>query len=43
VDIGQLTAVRQLVAESAGFAEVVGERLEFYSRCSACADRGTVD
>ena len=37
VGVGDLTLVRQLVARSAGFAEVVGERLEFYGRCSACA------
>jgi Fe2+ or Zn2+ uptake regulation protein len=37
VEVGDLKELRQLVARSAGFAEVVGERLEFYGRCSACA------
>ena len=40
VDVGELSALRRLVARSAGFAEVVGERLEFYGRCSACATGG---
>jgi hypothetical protein len=31
--------MRQLVARSAGFAEVVEERLEFYGCCSACAGK----
>jgi len=37
---GDLTALQELVARIAGFAEVMGERLEFHSRCSACAGRG---
>jgi Fe2+ or Zn2+ uptake regulation protein len=40
VEVGDLTSVRQMVASAAGFAEVVGERLEFYGRCSECAERG---
>ena len=39
VEVGDLTAVRELVSRSAGFAEVVGERLEFYGRCSECAGK----
>jgi len=39
VDVGDLTPVRQTVASAAGFAEVVGERMEFYGRCSECAER----
>jgi len=40
VDVGELGELRRVVARSAGFAEVVGERLEFYGRCSECANRG---
>jgi len=40
VDVGELSELRRLVARNAGFAEVAGERLEFYGRCSACASRG---
>ena len=40
VEVGDLTAVRQMVARAAGFAEVAGERLEFYGRCSDCAKKG---
>ena len=39
VEVGDLTALRELVARTAGFAEVVGERLEFYGRCSECAGK----
>ena len=40
VDIGELSDLRHMAARSTGFAEVVGERLEFYGRCSACATGG---
>ena len=40
VEVGDLNELRQVVARSAGFAEVLGERLEFYGRCSACAGKG---
>jgi len=40
VEVGDLTAVRQMIARAAGFAEVAGERLEFYGRCSECAEKG---
>jgi Fur family peroxide stress response transcriptional regulator len=39
VDVSDLISMRQLVARSAGFAEVVEERLEFYGCCSACAGK----
>jgi len=41
VEVGDLSELRELVARSAGFAEVVGERLEFYGRCSECAGKAS--
>ena len=40
MDVGDLSELRRVAARSAGFAEVAGERLEFYGRCSACAKSG---
>jgi len=37
LEVGDLTALRKLAARASGFAEVVGERVEFYGRCRECA------
>jgi Fe2+ or Zn2+ uptake regulation protein len=37
LEVGDLTALRELAARASGFAEVVGERVEFYGRCQECA------
>jgi Fur family peroxide stress response transcriptional regulator len=37
LEVGDLTALRELAARASGFAEVVGERVQFYGRCQECA------
>ena len=39
VEVDDLTAVREMVARKAGFAEVVAERMEFYGRCARCGGK----
>jgi Fe2+ or Zn2+ uptake regulation protein len=39
LEVGDLTALRESAARTSGFAEVVGERVEFYGRCQECARR----
>jgi Fur family peroxide stress response transcriptional regulator len=39
LDVGDLTALRELAARISRFAEVVGERVEFYGRCQECANK----
>jgi Fe2+ or Zn2+ uptake regulation protein len=43
VEVGDLTGIRDLAAQRAGFAEVAGERLEFYGRCLECAGKERID
>ena len=41
LEVGDLAALRERAARTSGFAEDLGERVEFYGRCQDCARKAS--